>query len=121
MKQILIVLSFLIVSGSTKAQKLFKETINIFDSISLKKFCDKSDLCAKIIFLKKYRTAVCLKKGYLDIVLSSVSRETKKDFFFPIATGGIILPLKIRVSNFNDDINLLLNEFCSSSNLNVRF
>jgi hypothetical protein len=86
--------------------------INIYDSVNVKDFCANSDLCCKLILLRKYKTAFCLNKGYVSVVLSSVSKELKRSFFFPIATGGVVIPLKARITNFNNEMNPLQGELC---------
>jgi len=91
-------------SCQSNRSRLDSVQINLNDSTEVVGFIKKSSLCNKLKYIEKNKFPFCKGVGYSGLILESVSKESSKDIFIPIATGGVILSGKQQEKELQDQI-----------------
>lgn len=104
-------LVFILLFKTTNSQ-VKESKINFSDSISVKKFIANSTLCEKIHFAQKNKAIFCRKKcGYSYLILGSITKSTKRQFFIPVYNHNIPESSENKQNFLNEQLEEVKKDF----------
>jgi len=62
--------------------------VNLSDSLSVRRFIDRSTTCDRIVFVEKNKAAFCSEQGYSSLILASIVAGRNEQVFIPLYNNG---------------------------------
>ncbi len=103
-RDFLVVLILFCATHSSCQVKNAGERVTITDSLSVRKFIINSSVCNRIKYVEENDTLFASSKGYSELILQSITKESGKPLFLTIRNGGILESEKNKINMLREQL-----------------